>query len=133
MFFQARSERSRVLMQLGRCTETLADVPLSGEQGASQLVGTRGQVYARCGRRSQALEELARLEARARAGEIVSHYGLAVLHAALGSNDRALAELEEAYEDRAWAMFILKWDPAFDGLRADPRFTRIVQRVGLSP
>jgi TolB-like protein len=133
MFFQARSERSRVLMQLGRCPEALADVPLSGEQGASQLLGTRGQVYARCGRRPQALQELARLEARARAGEIVSHYGLAVLHAALGSNDRALAELEEAYEDRAWAMFILKWDPAFDGLRADPRFTRIVQRVGLSP
>ena len=132
MFFQARSERSRVLMMLGRCRDALADVPLSGEQGASQLVGTRGQVYAGCGRRQQALDELKRLEGLARAGRIVSHYGLAVLHAALGNTDRALAELEAAYDDRAWAMFIMKWDPAFDSLHGDPRFVRIAQRVGLS-
>ena len=133
MFFQARSERSRVLMKLGRCPEALADVPLSGEQGASQLVGTRGQVYAGCGRRQQALDELNRLEAQARSGKIVSHYGLAVLHAALGNTDRALAELDAAYDDRNWAMFILKWDPAFDSLRNDPRYIRVAQRVGLSP
>jgi hypothetical protein len=122
-----------VLLKLGQCPEALADVPLSGEQSASQLVGTRGQVYAGCGRRQEAVEELNHLEAQARSGRIVSHYGLAVLHSALGSIDRALAELEAAYEDRAWAMFIVKWDPAFDGLRTDPRFIRIVQRVGLAP
>jgi len=133
MFFQARSERSRVLMKLGRCREALEDVPLSGEQAASQLVGTRGQVYAGCGRRQPALDELKRLEAQARSGRIVSHYGLAVLHAALGHADRALAELAAAYNDRAWAMFILKWDPAFDGLRGDPRFVRILKQVGLRP
>ena len=96
-------------------------------------MGARGQVYAGCGRRQQALEELKRLEARARSGKLVSHYGLAVVQAALGNTDRALAELDLAYEDRTWAMFILKWDPAFDSLRNDPRFTRIAQRVGLSP
>jgi TolB-like protein len=133
MFFQARSERSRVLMKLGQCREALEDVPLSGEQWASQLVGTRGQVYAGCGRRQLALDELNRLEAQARSGRIVSHYGLAVIHAALGNTDQALAELDAAYDDRAWAMFILKWDPAFDGLRTDPRFIRIAQRMGLSP
>ena len=133
MFFQARSERSRVLMKLGRCREALEDVPLSGEQWASQLVGTRGQVYAGCGRRQLALDELKRLEDQARSGRIVSHYGLAVLHAALGNTDRALAELDAAYDDRAWAMFILKWDPAFDSLRNSPRFSQIARRVGLAP
>jgi eukaryotic-like serine/threonine-protein kinase len=133
MFFQARSERSRVLLKLGRCSEALEDVPLSGEQGASQLRGTRGQVYAGCGRRQLALEELQRLEAQARAGKIVSHYGLAVIQAALGNTDRALAELDLAYDDRAWSMFIIKWDPAFDSLRTDSRFIHIAQRVGLPP
>ena len=132
MFFQARSERSRVLMKLGRCAEALGDVPLSGEQAASQLVGTRGQVYAGCGRRQQALDELKRLESKARSGQIVSHYGLAVIHAALGNKDRALDELEAAYNDRAWAMFIIKWDPAFDSLRSDSRFAQLVQRMGLA-
>ncbi len=133
MFFQARSERSRVLMKLGRCNEALADIPLSGEQRASQLVGTRGQVLAVCGRRQQALDELKRLEAQARSGRIVSHYGLAVIHAALGNTDQALEELDAAYNDRAWANYIIKWDPAFDRLRSDPRFARLVQRMGLSP
>lgn len=83
--------------------------------------------------RQQALDELKRLEAQARSGRMVSHYGLAVIHAALGSTDRALAELETAFNDREWAMFLLKWDPAFDKMRSDPRFVRIVERVGLSP
>ena len=133
MFFQTRAERARVLLKLGRCREALEDIPRSGEQGASQLVGNRGLVYAGCGQRQQAIDELKRLEAQARSGRIVSHYGLAVIHAALGDTDRAVAELEAAYEDRAWAMFMLKWDPSFDGMRSDPRFVRILERVGLSP
>ena len=133
LFFQARAERARVLLKLGRCKEALADIPLSGEQGASQLVGNRGLVYAVCGRRQDAIDEVKHLEAQARGGRIVSHYGLAVIHAALGDTDRAAAELEAAYEDRAWAMFMLKWDPSFDSMRSDPRFVRIVERVGLSP
>jgi tetratricopeptide (TPR) repeat protein len=118
-------------MKLGRCTEALADVPLSGEQLASQLVGTRGQVYAGCGKRQQAIDELNRLEALARSGKIISHYGLAVIHAALGDKPRALDELEAAYADKAWAMFIIKWDPAFESLRNEPRFVQLAQRIGL--
>lgn len=130
-FFQARSERSRVLMKLGQCSKALEDVPLSGEQGASQLVGTRGQVYAGCGKRQQAIDELHRLEAQARSGRIVSHYGFATIYAALGDKERALRELEAAYDDKAWAMFIIRIDPAFESLRNEPRFVQLVRRMRL--
>jgi hypothetical protein len=119
-------------MKLGRCREALLDVPLSGEQSASQLVGTRGLVYAECGQRQQAVEELHRLEALARSGKIVSHYGFATIYAALGDKARALTELEAAYDDRAWAMFMIRLEPAFESLRNEPRFLQLAQRIGFT-
>jgi serine/threonine protein kinase len=41
-------------------------------------------------------------------------YGLAVIEAALGNVNGAIAELELARDERAWAMFAIKHDPAFD-------------------
>src|SRR5204863_5457096 len=90
----------------------------------------RGYTYAKCGRRAQALAELDRLGAEARQGRFVSHLALAIIHAGLGDKERALAELDSAYLERAWGMFTLRVDPTFDGLRADPRFGRLLKKVG---
>ena len=54
-----------------------------------------------------------------------------VIHVGLGDNERALAELDSAYVERAWGMFTLRVDPTFDSLRADPRFGRLLKKVGL--
>jgi hypothetical protein len=49
---------------------------------------------------------------------------------ALGEPDKALAELETAFESRAgWILPFLKVDPLFDPLRADPRFRDLVARI----
>jgi hypothetical protein len=60
----------------------------------------------------------------------VSHFGLARILAGVGDTDRAFAALDSAYSERAWPMFYLRAEPAFDGLRTDPRFTRLVEKVG---
>src|SRR5437868_6460878 len=126
-----RAELARAYLWLGRCAESLA--ALEGRPGLAVVVwpGLLGYTYARCGRRAQALAELHRLGAEAREGRYVSHYALAMIHAGLADNERALAELDSAYVERAWPMFTLRVDPTFDGLRADPRFVRLLKKVGL--
>jgi tetratricopeptide (TPR) repeat protein len=56
---------------------------------------------------------------------------IAFIHAGLGENDKAFAELEKAYELRDFILVFLNVDPTFDRLRSDPRFAKLVSRVGL--
>ncbi len=57
---------------------------------------------------------------------------LAQLHARLGEGERAIEWLEKSYQEHADKMVMLKIDPLFDNLRADPRFRNLLRRVGLS-
>jgi hypothetical protein len=130
-FFQLTVERARLLAFNGRCPEALDGLPDAPQEHAAVLAGIRGYVYARCGRRADAEAELQALGAQLRAGRIVSHYGMAVVHAGLGARDAALAELERGFAGREWAMFMLEVEPVFESLRQDPRFGRLVRQVGL--
>jgi len=135
IFFQTRVEMARAYLQLGRCDEALVAIKRAPEQasGAAYFGGVLGWISARCRHPAQALAELNRFRAEAREGRYVSHYSLAIIHAALGDSEQAFAQLDSAYVEGAWAMFTLRVEPAFDGLRADPRFGRLLKKVGLEP
>jgi hypothetical protein len=75
---------------------------------------------------------LARLEERGRQGW-VSPYSLAAQYAEMGDAGRAFAALDRAFAERDPSLVSADVDPAFDGVRADPRFTAIVERIGLRP
>jgi tetratricopeptide (TPR) repeat protein len=129
-FFQLSTERARLLVELGRCDEAVALLAHTPGQTAAMLQGARGYAYAKCGRRPEAVAELNRLLGERRGGKYVSHYSLAVIYAGLRDNEAALTELEQAYTERAWMMFMIKLDPAFDGLRNEARFAQIVKNMG---
>ncbi|HEY5022616.1 MAG TPA: tetratricopeptide repeat protein, partial [Gemmatimonadaceae bacterium] len=131
-FVGLRQELARVYVNLGRCPEALAALQNSADQPLTLLLGVRGYTYAKCGRRAEARAELNRLLGRARAGEYVSHYSLAVIQAGLGDDDQAISELEKAYVERAPALFVMKLEPAFARLRSDPRFVAVARKVGLT-
>ena len=38
---------------------------------------------------------------------------------------------EEAYKERQGSLILVKVDPALDPLRSEPRFAKLVQKVGL--
>jgi len=131
-FFQLRPELARAYLLLHRCDEALRVLERAPELAPSSLRGIEGWAYARCGHRARALAELNHFRSEARQGQYVSHYSLAVIDAGLGDTDEAFVELDSAYAERAWGMFTLKVDPPFEALRADPRFVRLLKKVGLT-
>jgi tetratricopeptide (TPR) repeat protein len=130
-FSTLRQELARIYVKLGRCPDALAVLQPSFDQHVAAMGGVRGYTYAKCGRRAQALAELDRLRAQARSSGHVSHYVLAVIHAGLGDRDEAFTELEQAYREHVWTMYMIRVEPAFDELHSDPRFVALVRKVGL--
>ena len=62
----------------------------------------------------------------------VSPVELASYYAQLGDKEHTLALLEEGYRQRATDTLWIQGDPAYDFLRADPRFRSIVQKTGVA-
>ena len=85
---------------------------------------------AAAGRRSEALQIAHELQATS-SKRYVSPYGLAQIHAALGSKDDAFRWLQAAYEGHAVWTEYLAVDPVFDRYRSDPRFQDLLSRIGL--
>jgi hypothetical protein len=61
----------------------------------------------------------------------VSPYSLAVVAAGLGDKDRAFRWLAKAYRERSEALPFMNVDPRLIPLHSDPRFLKLIQRVGL--
>ena len=98
---------------------------------APWILVTVGLAYARAGRKNDAQQVLTSLLERAK-NEYVSPYDLAVMNAALGERERALAHLEAAYRERASTLvWGLLQDPRLDSLRQEAMFTDLLRRVGL--
>ena len=84
--------------------------------------------YALAGRRPEALAELERLMRLSRE-RYVSAYDIAAIHVSLGNPSDAFAWLDKAIEERAMPLVVLRFDPAFDRIRDDPRMTKVMARL----
>ena len=58
-------------------------------------------------------------------------YRMALLYARAGDADNAFEWLERAYEQRSNHLLRLPTEPAFDPLRRDARFDRLIQRIAV--
>ncbi|MEO8052986.1 MAG: winged helix-turn-helix domain-containing protein [Acidobacteriota bacterium] len=88
-----------------------------------------GHVYGRAGDRGKALrslEELTALNGR----RYVSPVDFAVVYAGLGDADSTFQWMEKAYQARATRVCELP-SMYFDGVRSDPRYRNLMQRIGL--
>jgi TolB-like protein/DNA-binding winged helix-turn-helix (wHTH) protein/Tfp pilus assembly protein PilF len=86
--------------------------------------------YAAAGNHAQAGRILINLKSRSRR-QYISSYSLAVAYIGLKERDAALARLQKAYEDREDQAALLRIEPLFDTLQADPRFQELLRRIGL--
>lgn len=111
---------------LGEAEKT---VTLSGRSTAS--LGCIGGCYAALGKThgaNEIIEELRRLSKR----QFVPSFVIAWIYANLRDIEPTLANLEQAYAERASYLAVIKAEPTFDFLRSDPRFQNLQRRVGLS-
>jgi TolB-like protein/Flp pilus assembly protein TadD len=102
-------------------------VSLSGNPAAT---GILIRAYAHAGRRGDALQLLAELKRRAKAGYIPAA-AFVNAYLGLGDNEQAFYWLEQACREQSNIVQFLRTHPYFDPIRGDPRFADLVRRVGL--
>jgi hypothetical protein len=87
-----------------------------------------GFLYAKLGRRDDALREIERLETRGRAGYGVA-YDETIIYVPLGELDRGCETLARAVDDHSVLLVWMRLDPRLDALRGRQCFTDVEKRV----
>jgi TolB-like protein/Flp pilus assembly protein TadD len=130
--FLIHFRRGHVMLGQGRHGEAIhamqSAVALS-DRSAETLAGL-GQAYAAAERHDELREVLRELEQQSRS-RYVSAYSMAKI-LTVTDRDQAFAWLAKAYEESSADLIEIAVEPAFAGLRSDPRFRDLVRRVGLT-
>jgi TolB-like protein/Flp pilus assembly protein TadD len=129
-FWAARHMLGNTYAMKGMFAEAVAEfriaLNLAGNRALS--TGSLGYALAASGDAEGAHACLADLHALSRK-QYVRPYETALIHTALGETEPALDDLERAYRERGNWLNYLGVDPAFDSLRREPRFRKLLQRV----
>jgi adenylate cyclase len=125
--------RGMALEQLGRFDAAELDMKaaLESMSGYEAVKGSLGHLYAVSGRPAEARALLSELTKQA--GDTEVAFFAALICAGLNDADEALTWLERAVDERSGSVRYLKIDPRLAGLRNEPRFRRLMERVGLPP
>jgi DNA-binding winged helix-turn-helix (wHTH) protein/tetratricopeptide (TPR) repeat protein len=126
---QARSVLIRALIAKGRYDD--ASAHLKRRTTDIPNMSDLGLLFARTGRREDALAEAQRIEARDREGYAVM-YEVAVIYAALGELDQACGALANAADEHSMFVGWARLDPRMDGLRGKSCFSAVERTLDTS-
>ena len=119
-------------VQKGMFKEAIAEiekaVTLSGRN--TFVLSTLGYAYGLAGRKGEATKILDEVMEQSKQ-RYVAPYAIALVYIGLGNKDQAFQWLEKAYQNRSATMAWHRVDPMFDSLRSDPRFTELLNKMGL--
>jgi tetratricopeptide (TPR) repeat protein len=131
-FGPARRYLGLVYLEMGEIEQAFAEFEQARAAlgDGPELSADLARAYAMAGQEDQARERLEELTATV-GRQYVSPFLLASVHAGLGDKDGAFDWLEKAFAARAVNLVFINVDPLFDGLRGDPRFRDLIERIGL--
>ncbi|MDQ3751212.1 MAG: tetratricopeptide repeat protein [Acidobacteriota bacterium] len=92
----------------------------------------KAYLLAMLGEKDKAQEELEKLN-KEMAKSYVSPYHLAAIFTALGERDQAFSYLEKTLTIKDQWLVLLRDDPRFVTLHNDPKYNRLIQRIGFPP
>ena len=132
-YFRAYEHLCFIYAQKGQLREGLVE----GQKGLSiqrsvGLLSAMAYLYALSGQRAESQKFMTELEAFPRP-RWVSPVVFARIHLGRGEPELAFRRLQEAYDAHSEFLATLTVDPVFDAIRADPRFTTLMRKVGLQP
>ena len=129
-FFYARAARGHAYVQQGRCGDALGDFVAAAATGGASGAAHLAYGYAACGQHAEAVAVLRALLAGDGRGS-APPFQVATAYAGLRDADAAFHWLELACTEHDLHVAGLDVHPAFDPLRSDPRFGRLLRRMGL--
>jgi tetratricopeptide (TPR) repeat protein len=124
----------RIYTQRGQYNLALEELEAVGP-GLRQwqpTMAAKGYLFGVWDKRKEAREVLDEFQSLRKGGHYATSYGVALVYVALGDKEETFAWLDRAVEERSHWLVWLALDPRWDCLRADDRFGRLLQRVGLA-
>ena len=94
------------------------------------LLALIGHLYAVSGQPAAARKIIAQLQQVSVERYVPSLY-IAMIYIGLGDNNRAFVWFDKSYAERCDYLVYLPTDPMADPIRSDPRFTALLERLGL--
>jgi DNA-binding winged-HTH domains len=130
----SRYVRGGIMLDRGEPAAAVADLEIAAERsgGNSQVLGMLAMAYGAAGNLDAANTVVGDLNKRASDG-YVPPSALAAAHLGIGDTDKALALLEQAYEQRDVRIAYLGMDARWNAIRAHPRFLELLNKLGFSP
>lgn len=114
------------LTQKGQHDEAIAEVQHATDRG-SEYLAALGNVYARAGKRAEALAALQQLQELART-KYVPPYQLAWIYCGLGDTEQALPLMQQSMAKNV-GVIDFKHHPVYEPLLADTRYQELLRKA----
>ena len=130
-FIPAHTGLAQAYQEKEMFEEAIAELKKASALGRAGGEAWLGNAYALAGKRDEAQKILDELK-EASKQRYVSPFEFALIYMGLGEKDHAFEWLNKTFDENPYRISFIKFNPRFDSLRSDPRFTDLLRRMKLA-
>lgn len=127
---RARTLLGLSYIQLDRLDDAIEHLQIASKLSHGNITESSalGYLYGLAGERAKALKVLEGFE-RGRNGKPISGYHKALVYLGLEEEDRAVAQVQQAWENGCWMSIFMRTEPRFQQLMAHPKYSKLHQEI----